>query len=158
MTYSALRTNNRLYLGNKMSGVSYFNAPWFDATAAELLAFGTVLEVFNPAQHDRDTGFDPMCCPGGTPAEARAAGFDVARALRDDWTWISRRSDGLVIGPDWWRSPGTISEIACHQALRLPVWELDAFRASWACPDLYDRTLKPILELNWETAMSKGMT
>lgn len=111
-----------LYLANKMAGVPYFNAPWFDETTAWLESVPCVSSVFNPAQHDREQGFEPMSCPNGTPEEALAAGFVLRKALRADWEWISRNSDGLVIGPDWRTSRGTISEIACHQALGLPVW------------------------------------
>jgi hypothetical protein len=113
---------SHLYLGNKMAGVPFFNAPWFDNVAASLRKLPEVLYVFNPADHDRTLGFEPLEFPSGSSAEAKAAGFNARLALRDDWNWIATFSEGLVIGPDWWDSPGTKSEIACHQALRLPMW------------------------------------
>lgn len=113
----------KLYLGNKMSGVPFFNAPWFDMAASYLATLKGVTDVFNPAQHDRDRGFDPSVCPSGSMEEASAAGFVLRDALGDDYAWITRNSDGLIVGPQWRESPGTISEIAVHQALRLPVWE-----------------------------------
>lgn len=116
-----------LYLGNKMVGIPYFNAPWFDKTAIHIRSLPGVTSVFNPADEDRRSGFDPMLCPNGTAEEAEANGFDRRRALGADWLWISSYSNGLVIGPDWERSTGTMSEIACHQALGLPVWEADRF-------------------------------
>lgn len=140
-----------IYLGNKMSGVPYFNAPWFDRIAAELLEMPRVTHVFNPAQHDRDQGFDPMSCPSGSLNEARAAGFNPRAALGADWAWIAEHSNGMVVGPDWRDSPGTLSEIACHQALRLPVWQWQHFSDSrlgdamiggqnaWTIPSLLDR-------------------
>lgn len=117
----------RLYLANKMVGKPWFNAPWFDQTADTLRHMHGVTHVFNPAEHDRTQGFEPMACPSGSEEEARAAGFDRRAALGADWAWIAEFSDGLVIGPDWRQSTGTISEIACHQALGLPVWESEVF-------------------------------
>lgn len=116
-----------LYLGNKMSGVPFFNAPWFYDMTVRLCAVPGVSSVFNPANEDAQRGFDPMKCPSGSKEEAEAAGFVLRDALGADWKYISEHSDGLVIGPDWRTSKGTISEIACHQALGLPVWEWDLF-------------------------------
>lgn len=116
-----------LYLGNKMAGKPYFNAPWFDLAAYEMRQIPGVQNVFNPADEDRKYGFEPMKCPDGSEEEARTMGFDRRRSLETDWKWIAQSSSGLVIGPDWPESPGTISEIACHQALGLPVWESSNF-------------------------------
>lgn len=129
----------RLYLANKMAGVPFFNAIWFDKVAAQLRSLPGVDSVFNPADEDRARGFDPMKCPHGTCEEAEAAGFNLRDALLADWTHIARHSDGLIIGPEWAKSPGTISEIACHQALRLPVWESRVFIGSFL--NDYDRDL-----------------
>ena len=52
-----------LYLGNKMVGKPYFNAPWFDLTAAALRKYTGIHDVFNPADEDRRMGFEPMKCP-----------------------------------------------------------------------------------------------
>lgn len=115
----------KLYLGNKMSGVPYFNAPWFHSAAAVLRGEG--FEVFSPAEQDVKRGFDPMQCPHGSAQEAKKAGFVLRDALADDYAWITRNSDGLIVGPSWRTSPGTISEIAVHQALRLPVWQWSTY-------------------------------
>lgn len=138
---------NSLYLGNKMTGKPYFNAPWFDASAAVLHTFPTVRAVFNPAQHDRQMGFEPMHCPNGSSEEAEAAGFVARDALGADWLWIARSSDAMIVGPDWHDSPGTISEIACHQALRLPVWEFPVFCAYWDKDHLFELALPPVMEM-----------
>jgi hypothetical protein len=135
-----------LYLGNRMSGVPFFNAPWFDKNAEILRKIPGVTSVFNPAEHDREMGFEPMNCPEGSREEMRTAGFHPRYALGFDWSWIARQSSGLVIGPDWRESPGTISEIACHQALRLPVWSLAQFLCSWREDAIfsYAYTLSPL--------------
>jgi hypothetical protein len=139
-----------LYLANKMAGVPYFNAPWFDMAAKELRKLKHVGRVFNPAEHDREMGFEPMLCPNGSPEEARAARFQLEDALRYDWNWIVDMSDGLIIGPQWQTSKGTISEIACHQALGLPVWEYECYLAWHQGRDplhfLEDLVLPPLLE------------
>lgn len=139
----------RLYLGNKMTGIPYFNTPWFDAAAAHLRNLPYIEEVFNPAQHDRDMGFDPMLCPNGSAEESRAAGFVVADALMYDWIWIAKWSDALIVGPDWYNSPGTISEVACHQALRRPVYEYMPYLTVWDDPDLLNEAvLPPLMEIH----------
>jgi Domain of unknown function (DUF4406) len=116
-----------VYIGNKMTGIPYFNFPWFDQAEATLLALPGVTSVFNPAAHDRAMGFVPMHCPNGSVEESEAAGFDLRSALGTDWCWIADNSDVMVVGPDWRSSKGTFSEVACHQALRLPVYEYDEF-------------------------------
>jgi hypothetical protein len=118
----------RIYLANKMMDIPYFNAPWFDITATEIRRFvPEVVEVFNPADEDRKMGFEPMNCPNGTAEEAAKFGFNRRKTLLADWSWIAQNSDGLIIGPDWKKSTGAISEVGCHQALGLPVWESDIF-------------------------------
>src|ERR1700756_1043150 len=97
-----------IYVGNKMTDVPFFNAPWFDEVERVLRKMAAVGDVFNPADHDRKMGFDPMQCPRGSVTEARAAGFSPRAALGADWAWIAEKSDALIVGPDWRTSPGTI--------------------------------------------------
>jgi hypothetical protein len=122
-----LATFGNLYVGNKMTGIPYFNVPWFNETAEKLRRVPGTGQIFNPAEWDVLRGFDPMQCPNGTLEEAVPAGFVLRDALGADWEWIAKYSNGLVIGPNWSTSKGTISEIACHQALGLPVWEAEVF-------------------------------
>lgn len=118
-----------LYLGNKMTGVAFFNAPWFDVTAQFLRGVPTVTAVFNPADEDRKLGLDPMLCPNGSQEEAETiGGLGIRKSLRHDLNWIGEHSNGMVAGPDWSDSAGTLTEIAFHQALGLPVWELRMFQ------------------------------
>ena len=116
-----------LYLANKMAGIPQFNAPWFDSTAAQIRAVPGVRSVFNPADEDRKYGFEPLKCPEGSPEEAKKLGFDRRKTLGTDWSWIAEMSDGMILGPDWESSTGAISELHCHQALGLPVWEAWVF-------------------------------
>jgi hypothetical protein len=124
--------SHRLYIGNKMTEVPYFNTPWFDMAERELLKIPTVIEVFNPAEHDRQMGLNPMLCPHGSKEEATKAGaLSLRSVLGADWAWIARFSTGMIVGPDWTRSPGAKSEVACHHALGLPVWAYDVFLRNW---------------------------
>lgn len=120
----------RIYLANKMVGIAEFNFPWFDESAAILRAIPLVTEVFNPAEEDRKQGFDATGLLG-TEEEAAAQGFDRRRTLGMDWAWIAARSEGCVVGPQWYRSSGARSEVACHQALGLPVWNFEDFLYYW---------------------------
>lgn len=131
-----------LYLGNKMQDRPFFNAPWFDATAERLRKVKGVTSVFNPAEEDRKHGFDPMSCPNGSAEEAASHGFNRRTTLLLDTRWIGENSNGLVVGPDWEISTGTILEVAYHQAMGLPVWEAHAF---FSCADRgkYDWLLSP---------------
>lgn len=109
-----------------MIGLPEFGYRWFMEAEETLKAFPGVEDVFNPAQHDLDTGFDLRGLKG-TREEMTAQGFSRRMALAADWCWIGAKSDMMVAGPDWKDSPGTISEVACHQALGLPVYEYDMY-------------------------------
>jgi hypothetical protein len=137
-----------IYLANKMQGIPYFNAPWFDESAAKLRALPGVKDVFNPVEHDRNIGFEPMSCPTGELEEAYQHGFSLKDALVADWTWIGTKADCVVLGPDWWNSKGAISEAACIQALRKPAFEFDVFLEHYANDDILLRwAIPPIMEL-----------
>lgn len=117
-----------LYVSNKMTGIPYFNAPWFDLVSEQLKRIIGVSEVFNPAEEDRKMGLDPMKCPTGSQAEAVAAdGASLRKVLGADLAWIAKKADGLVVGPAWDTSRGAIAEIALAQALFIPVWESKVF-------------------------------
>jgi hypothetical protein len=139
---------HNFYLGNKMMDIPCFNAPWFDATEAVLLSIPTVAGVFNPAAHDRKHGFEPLSCPNGTAEEARLHGFNRNQTLAADWSWIALNSTGMIAGPDWMESTGAKSEVACHHALGLPVWEYQDFVLNWSDPaaltQLLVRPLRPV--------------
>ena len=137
----------KIYLANKMAEVPYFNAPWFDKAAAELRALEGIEEVFNPVEHDRDMGFEPMSCPHGTFEEAAEHGFTLANALVADWTWIGTHADCVVLGPDWMNSKGAISEAGCIQGLRKPAYEYAPFLKYYRTTYLADWVLPPIMEL-----------
>ena len=146
-----------LYVGNKMVGVPYFNAPWFDHAEKQLLTYPRVKKVFNPAENDRDNGLDPMKFPTGE-LEYNGTHFDRREALLQDWTWISKHSTGMVAGPQWMDSTGTISEIACHQALGLPVWEYrDFLLFGHDDTKLIHRVMGPVIELSYRVKQLRDL-
>jgi hypothetical protein len=136
----------KIYLANKMAGLPEFNFPWFDAAATSLRSIPLVTEVFNPAEEDRKYGFDAKGLAGNED-EAIARGFDRRRTLGLDWAWIAANSDGCAVGPDWHRSMGTKSEIACHQALGLPVWLFTEFIQNWDTSNLYELVIPELITL-----------
>lgn len=135
-----------IYLANKMAGIREFNFPWFDAAATSLRSIPIVTKVFNPADEDRKYGFDATGL-SGSEDEAVALGFDRRRTLGLDWAWIAAHSNGCVVGPDWPRSMGTKSEIACHQALGLPVWLFRDFIHNWNTTYLDELVLPELITL-----------
>lgn len=111
-----------------MIGVPGFGFTDFDLTAEILRGLGH--EVFSPAEKDRAEGFKPTLNQSSYQ-DVLDMGFDRAGALWADLDWIFHRpSDGMVVLPSWPDSPGTKLEIAAHQALYLPVWELEEFLIS----------------------------
>jgi hypothetical protein len=115
-----------LYLGGKMVGVPGLGFEAFDDGALVLRILGHT--VFNPAEHDRNCGFDPGPDYTGTYNDIDASGFNRREALKADLDWIMTHSEGMVIvDENWVTSPGTIAEIAAHQSIFLPVWMLSDF-------------------------------
>lgn len=115
-----------IYLGNKMLGKPEFNFPWFFQAEEKVREIPGITDVFNPARRDQDFGFNTAGM-AGTEDDMFEAKFSRRVALTADWSWIGTHSSILVLGPDWRSSTGTISEIACHQALGLPVYTLEDF-------------------------------
>ena len=103
-----------------MTGLPDYNFPAFDKAADILTAQGH--EVFNPAQNDREHGFDASGLEGH---EAERLGFSLHRALKQDLSWICDHAEALVLLEGWERSKGVRAEMALAEALGLP-------RPDWA--------------------------
>lgn len=116
----------KLYLGGKMVGIPGYGFKDFDDAAAKIRALG--YEVFNPAERDRSVGFKGEEADGSFEHMERV-GFSRRDALATDLDWIAHNSDGMVCLANWRKSPGAKAEIALHQGLFLPVWELADFLA-----------------------------
>ena len=113
-----------------MTGIEHFNAPAFDAAAFLLREAGH--EVFNPAENDRENGFDPSGMSGDA-TEAASAGFDLRTALKQDLSWICDHAEGVALLEGWENSKGARAEVALAKALGIPAdrdWKWTAMVAA----------------------------
>lgn len=108
----------KLYLAGPMSNLPLYNFPAFDAAAAKLRSAG--FHVFNPAENDRQNGFDAQAL-GLQGHEAADHGFSIRETLKQDLSWICDHAEGLALLPGWTQSKGATAEIALAQALKIPV-------------------------------------
>jgi hypothetical protein len=107
----------KLYLAGPMSGLPSYNFPAFDAAAKQLREAGHT--VFNPAENDRENGFDATGLQGHEAAEH---GFDLREALKQDLSWICDNAEGIALLPGWEASKGARAEVALSRALNIPAW------------------------------------
>jgi hypothetical protein len=91
----------RYYLAGKMRGEPRFGFDAFDEAAAILRKDGA--EVLSPADHDRETGFNPDRVDA-------LDGFDLTAAMRWDLQAILR-CDAIVLLPGWETSEGVAIEV-----------------------------------------------
>jgi hypothetical protein len=102
-----------IYIAGPMAGKPLYNFPAFDAAAAQLARDGW--NPINPAQLDRDAGFDPERDPV-TPEFLKEAMKRDLLALLD--------ADALVLLPGWPDSRGACAEKAVALWRGIPVYEL----------------------------------
>ncbi|MEV8029244.1 dATP/dGTP diphosphohydrolase domain-containing protein [Cellulosimicrobium funkei] len=112
----------RVYVAGPMRGLPEFNFPAFDKAALDLTVQGH--DVVNPAEHDREGGFDPAGMTGNE--DLAAQGFDLRAALAWDLEQITR-CDAVFLLDGWQQSSGARAEYALAQALGLQV----ASEQSW---------------------------
>lgn len=112
----------KLYLAGPMRGIPEFNFPAF-------FRYQTVLEandheVFNPAHHDMQIGFNPK---GMTVEESLdEIGFDLRTAYTRDLLWICGTAEGVALMPGWEESAGANAEASVANALGLDLIILPA--------------------------------
>lgn len=100
----------KIYIAGPMTGLPDFNFPAFDEAASLLEEQGHI--VLNPAQMDRDVGFDP--------SSASVSKEFLRDALRRDLSAICE-ADGIAMLAGWERSGGARIEwmLACHLGLEV---------------------------------------
>lgn len=98
-----------VYLAGPMRGIEEFNFPAFEAAALHLRRQG--YQVFSPAEHDLESGFDPK----GT-----LDGFNLRAALKWDLETITS-CNCVVVLPGWEHSKGCAAEVATARALGIKV-------------------------------------
>lgn len=118
----------RIYLAGPMTGLPDYNFPAFDHATKQLRALGHT--VFNPAENDRDNGFDASGLEGH---EAERLGFSVRRALKQDLSWICDHAEAVAVLPDWHRSKGALTETTLATALGIPFAPVSSFDSAGIC-------------------------
>lgn len=104
----------RIYLAGPMSGIEHYNFPAFDTAADHLRSLGHT--VFNPAESDRNDGFDAVALKSdGRDAEDH--GFSLRETLKKDLSWICDHAEALAVLDGWYRSRGATTETALATAL-----------------------------------------
>lgn len=108
----------RIYLAGPMTGIEHYNFPAFDTAADALRGLGH--EVFSPAEHDKENGFDAVELESdGT--DAADWGFDLRETLKADLSWICDHAEAIALLPGWQNSKGVAAERALAQALSIPI-------------------------------------
>jgi hypothetical protein len=103
-----------IYIAGPMAGKPLYNFPAFDAAAAQLARDGWT--PINPAQLDRDAGFDPERDPV-TPEFLKGAMKRDLLALLE--------ADALALLPGWPKSKGALAEKAVAQWRGIPIYTLN---------------------------------
>lgn len=108
----------KVYLAGPMRGIPEYNFPAFMHAAHVLRSMGA--EVFNPAEHDVNGGFNPDGMTGNE--DLAAQGFSLRDALAADLAWITENAEQIVVLPGWEASAGAKAETATARALSIPIY------------------------------------
>lgn len=108
----------KVYLAGPMRGKPYYNFPAFDEAAKRFESEGH--EVWNPAQLDRDNGFDAMILPDNYNWNEIPEGFDFRACVRRDIDAILE-CDAVYLLNGWSKSKGAIAEWAIARWLDLDI-------------------------------------
>lgn len=90
-----------------MRGRYHFNFPAFDAAAERFKMLGW--QVFNPADFDRDTGFEPADLPDDYDWKTAPDSFDLKEAMARDIEAIMQAT-AIAMLPGWEHSTGAQAE------------------------------------------------
>jgi hypothetical protein len=108
----------KAYIAGPMRGVDLYNFPAFDETAERYRQYG--YEVFNPADLDRQKGFDPEELPVDFDFSQAPEGFQLNETIRDDVTELLS-CNVIVMLPGWEDSKGARAEHALARWAELNV-------------------------------------
>lgn len=108
----------RIYIAGPMSGYPRYNVDTFDSAAQHFRMEG--FEVFNPADMDRDAGFDHYAVP-----QMRLTQSDKREFMRRDLMAICR-CNAIALLPGWEKSKGVKVELALAEFLGLMVFNVEA--------------------------------
>lgn len=96
----------KAYVAGPMRHIKEFNFPAFFAAEDQLRLDGW--EVFNPARHDLEMGFNPE----GMTGEEEPEGFGIRDCMNADLNWITKNADAVFALPGWEKSKGAVAEMA----------------------------------------------
>lgn len=99
----------RIYLAGPMRSKPYYNFPEFDRVAEILRANGH--EVVNPADLDRESGFDAMALHVATDWDAILDYFDLRACISRDLNALLS-CEAVVVLRGWKESTGARTEVA----------------------------------------------
>jgi len=97
------------YIAGPMRSIKWFNFPAFDAAADRLRREG--YNVLNPADMDREVGFDAMDLPEDHDWDTVSADFDFAACVDRDIAAV-KACDAIYLLPGWQDSTGARAEYA----------------------------------------------
>jgi len=117
-----LGEGDTIYIAGPMRGIARYNFPAFDRAAEDLVKCGW--QIKNPAQLDRDAGFDPVTLPSDHNWHTTPPGFDFPACRRRDIEAIEK-SDAMYMLKGWSKSTGAQAEHAYATWMGIPIygWE-----------------------------------
>lgn len=108
----------RVYISGGMRGYQYYNFPLFDSTACVLMLDG--LEPVNPAEIDRQHGFDPFALPVDHNWNKLPSGLTARDLVRRDVDALLT-CQAIYMLPGWHKSVGATAEHAIAKWLGLGI-------------------------------------
>lgn len=106
----------KIYLAGPMTGYDQYNFPAFDEYARKLRLLGH--SVWNPADNDRQNGFDPTLGVDAVPH------FTLAECMADDLRAVCL-ADAVAVMPGWRESRGVNLEVYVARYLGIKVLDAD---------------------------------
>ncbi len=107
----------RVYIAGPMRGIKLYNFPAFDAEENYLTRLGC--EVVNPAELDRQAGFDPVDLPEDHDWNTIPPGFKLNECAMRDLSELSKCTH-IVLLDGWEKSKGAKAELAFAEWLGIP--------------------------------------
>lgn len=115
----------KVYIAGRMRGVPFYNFPEFDKARDRLQSLG--VEVFSPADMDRENGFDPFSVAFHLRADGFyrntydwskvPPGFDLDAAVKRDNEAIGKADAVYVIHEGFALSAGAVAEVELAMSL-----------------------------------------
>lgn len=120
-----------IYVAGPMRGIPRYNFSAFDAANQYLFSIGW--DVINPANIDRDNGFDPDDLPEDTDWSKAPDDFNLREYFTRD-TEALAQCDAIFMLAGWENSKGAKAEKACAEWLGLEVIFEQFSDAGAVCP------------------------